>query len=344
MSSFAVKVRPVTVSPHPNADLLELGQVDDYRVVIGRDSYSTGDLVAYIPEGAIVPAPIITAMGLEGRLAGAEKNRVKAIRLRGELSQGLLYHPDPFPAHWVEGLDITEELGITKYQAPIPVSMAGKMEPCPSGILRSCDIENIKAYPDVLQEGERVVASEKLHGSLVLVGTDGVNNFVSSKGIAARGFSLVEDDSNVYWRVVKAYDLLAKVRRLREELGPAGAILYGEVLGVQDLKYGLGPGELSFRAFDIYTPTRGFLDYDFFLDICPSLFIPTVPVIYDGPYSKEKLLELTSGRSTIASHLREGVVVRAEPRRRDPLLGRVILKSVSEGYLTRKGNNLTELE
>jgi RNA ligase (TIGR02306 family) len=343
MSSFAVKVRSVTVSEHPNADLLAIAHIEGYSVVVGKD-FPDNSLAAYIPEGAIVPAPIIAAMGLEGRLAGAEKNRVKAIRLRGELSQGLLYRPDPFPAHWVEGLDVTEELGITKYQPPIPVSMAGKMVPCPSDILRSYDIENIKAYPDVLQEGERVILSEKLHGSACIVGTDGVNDFVSSKGISARGLSLVEEPGNVYWRVVKDYDLLEKVHLLRDYLDLTGAILYGEVLGVQDLKYGLKPGELSFRAFDIYTPQRGFLSYGAFLEWCHLCEIPTVPILYVGPYSKEKLLELTSGPSTIASHLREGVVIRAEPRRRDAILGGVVLKSVSENYLTRKGNNLTEME
>ena len=91
MSTFAVKIYPLTISAHPNADLLELAQVGDYLSVVAKGQFKTGDLGAYIPEGAIVPQAVLVKLNLVDKLAGTEKNRVKAVKLRGILSQGIVY-------------------------------------------------------------------------------------------------------------------------------------------------------------------------------------------------------------------------------------------------------------
>jgi RNA ligase (TIGR02306 family) len=81
LSNFVVKALRVIVMPHPNADRLELGTVDDDHVVIAKGEYRIGDLAVYIPEQAVVPASIIAALGQEGKLHGAEHNRVRAMKL-----------------------------------------------------------------------------------------------------------------------------------------------------------------------------------------------------------------------------------------------------------------------
>lgn len=93
MSSFKVTVERLEIHPHPNADALELAQVGLYRAVVPKGVYKSGEYAVYIPEQAILPPALIMELGLEGRLAGREKNRVKAIRLRGELSQGIICRP-----------------------------------------------------------------------------------------------------------------------------------------------------------------------------------------------------------------------------------------------------------
>jgi len=96
MSTFSVKVRKIEILPHPNADALELAQVDDYRCVVKKGQYKTGDLVVYIPEAAVVPEWILKQYNFwnekenKGMLAGSLGNRVKAIKLRGELSTGII--------------------------------------------------------------------------------------------------------------------------------------------------------------------------------------------------------------------------------------------------------------
>ena len=122
MSTFTVTIIPVAIEAHPDADALEIARIGGYRSVIRKGSFRTGDLVAYIPENAVLPAPLLEELGLSGRLAGSEKNRVKAIKLRGVLSQGICYPARP---EWLEGQDVAEILGIRKYEPPVPTSMDG---------------------------------------------------------------------------------------------------------------------------------------------------------------------------------------------------------------------------
>src|SRR5579875_3726333 len=336
LSTFAVKIRRVTVMPHPNADRLELGTVDDYHVVIAKGEYQTGDLAVYIPEQAIVPPQIIAELGLEGKLHGADHNRVRAMKLRGELSQGLLYRPAPWPEHWVEGTDVAEELGIVKWEPPIPISMQGDVERAPFGtIFRTyTDIENVKAFPNVLQEGEEVIFTEKLHGSCLVAGLLDGQRVVSSKGIAGHGLVLRESATNVYWRAALQEGVFDKLAAFLSDTGQTQAMLFGEVLGVQDLTYGFVGGQIGFRAFDLYT-AQGFADYDDFVAFCERYGLPRVPEIYRGPFSKTVMQHHTDGGSTIAAHLREGVIIRPVREREELDIGRVILKSVSGDYLTR---------
>lgn len=337
MASFAVLVRRIKVFPHSNADLLELAQVDDYHCVVKKGDFKTGDLVAYIPEASLVPAVLLEEMNLKGRLAGAEKNRVKAVKLRGELSQGLVLPARP---HWHEDEDVAAELGITKWIPPIPVHMAGELAIAPDGWHGYTDIENIKRYPEVLAPGEEVVATEKVHGTCTLVGL--INNVaaVSSKGYGAGSKTIKEDDKNLYWRMTRKYRLFEKLA------GLGNVMLFGETYGpgVQDLGYGVQKGEPQFFAFDMAINGR-YLDYEDFAKNCTEREIPMSKVLYRGPFGPECLAH-TSGKETLSgkeTHMREGLVIRPVKERFEHSVGRVILKSVNSDYLLR-GGEATEFE
>ncbi|MCA9692955.1 MAG: RNA ligase (ATP), partial [Myxococcales bacterium] len=167
MATFKVQTVRVLIEEHPNADALELARVGDYRSVVRKGQFKSGDLVAYIPEQAIVPAPLLEELGLTGRLAGKDKDRVKAIRLRGVLSQGLCY---PARETWSEGQDVGEELGLSKYEPPVPTHMAGNVYGAGPERCVRYDIENFQRYPEVLVAGEEVVFTEKIHGTWCQIG------------------------------------------------------------------------------------------------------------------------------------------------------------------------------
>ena len=391
MSTFDCKVVPITILPHPNAEKLELAQVADYRCVVGKDLYKTGDLVAYIPEAAVIPEDQLKFFGYwneeqdKGMLAGSKGDRVKAVKLRGEVSQGLVFPVDKIanylgkPNLFVPGDDVAPLLGITKYEPPIPVGMAGEVYNAGSWLTVDYDIENLKKYPDVLQEGEEVIFTEKLHGTSFQIGllpatpkffhedhfkvshpTYGEGYFfIASKGLGAQGLCFKDNESNknnVYVRAARQFGLFEKLLKYRfEAIEANGALKYeipvilqGEVYGaVQDLTYGAKQGEIFFRAFDICYGERMVREYadekDFQIAI-DVMGIERCPVLYVGPYSKEKILELTHHAKSVVcpTQISEGGVVKPTKERRDPSIptmrGRVILKSINEDYLLRKGN------
>lgn len=95
--------------PDPEATAIELACIGDYRSVVPKGAFSTGQKVVYLPESSIVPDHILTKLGLEGKLKGSKKNRIGAIKLRGCLSQGILF---PANDEWELGSDVAEILGV----------------------------------------------------------------------------------------------------------------------------------------------------------------------------------------------------------------------------------------
>jgi RNA ligase (TIGR02306 family) len=348
MSTFRVEITRIDeVLPHPNADRLELVRIRGWKAVAAKGAHTAGETVVYIPEDAVVPQPVLEALGLAGKLAGREKNRVKAIRLRGELSQGLLMpmhvlHALTGPGDGVPGTDVAQALGITKWEEPIPAHLAGKAIPWPAWMRKYTDIENVKNFPGVLRDGEPVVFTEKLHGVCAAFG------MAAGEGelfVASRNLCLARDGASAYWRVAGELDAAGHLRALLAETGAATATLYGEVLGVQDLKYGFAGGQPGFRWFDVSLDGE-YQDHDGPAhQVLLARGLERVPVLYAGPFSDAVLAEHTDGATVLgAGHVREGVVVRPSAERYDvdSNLGRVILKSVSGDYLTRKGQ-ATEL-
>ena len=89
---FSVEVRTLDeVRPHPGADRLDIGRIGGYQTILAKDRHHAGEQVLYVPEAALLPAELIAEMGLTGKLAGPDRNRVKAIRLRGVLSEGIAH-------------------------------------------------------------------------------------------------------------------------------------------------------------------------------------------------------------------------------------------------------------
>lgn len=359
MSTLAVKgVRLEDIEKHPNADALDIVRIAGYIAIVQKDRFKSGDMAVYIPEQAVVPEELLRASNFwneeagKGMLAGPKGDRVKAIKLRGTLSQGIFVVPD-FPIE--EGADYADELGIVKYSPPIPAHLTGKVFDAGYGNFSFTDIENIKAYPDVIELDEDVVMTEKLHGTCcIFMWRDG-QLFVSSKGMAAKGLAIDPGDThNFYNRIAAKYEIAEKLARLFVEDVQVALSLYAEGLGVQDLKYGTTGADPEARFFDIscifinsgISSGTEYGDPVSVREYLDELDLPAVPLLYRGPFTQEALETATNGPETLTGkniHVREGTVVNPVIPRRDDQIGRVILKSVSEKYLLRKGD-ATEFE
>lgn len=354
MANFGVYARKISdIQPIEGADRIEVAQVEGYQVVVGKGNWNIGDWGLYIPEQAVLPQELLIEMDLVGKLAGSNHDRVKAIKLRGVISQGLIY-PWNFAEELQENVDYSSLLDIHKYEAPIPVQLAGQVQQAPriktildhqketinSIEFRADDLENLKDAKSVFEDGEWVVATEKLDGTQLVLGvyrdseTGEFETVVSSKGITGRGLSLKEDPNNTYWKAVKRFSLDEKLVKLAESFKLSEVWLYGEIIGVQKLHYGLKKGDIDFYAFDLKVPeTVGFISVETFFATCEELEIKTVPVVYEGPYSYEKMYEFANmPYSTLYNHIREGIAIRPLEERENRKVGRVAMKLKSDKY------------
>src|SRR5690349_7977254 len=105
MSTFAVTIESIDrVWAHPNADRLELASLRGmtYQFCIPKGEYAPGDTVVYFPIDSLLPPALIETLGLTGKLRGKTADRIATVKLRGEISQGVVAHPDiVLPADFV---------------------------------------------------------------------------------------------------------------------------------------------------------------------------------------------------------------------------------------------------
>lgn len=341
MSSFQCPLTTVdVVQPHPNADRLDLVTIRGWRAVCAKGLHQPGDTVLYIPTDAVLPANVMEAFGYVGVLSGPNKDRVRTVKLRGEVSQGLVVPLERVltllrldPMQITLGMDLAGPLGITKWEPPIPVHLAGEVQPAPEWFRHYYDLEHLKNWPGVFQANELVVVTEKLHGTncRVALHADG-HLYVASRN---RDRMLVESPNNLYWRAASPLrDGLATLfDRFRAQ---HYVMVIGEVYGhgVQDLAYGVPAGQVAFRGFELVVDGQ-YQSYDDLPGITDVM--PWVPLLWLGDYDPAVIDTLTAGTSTLAEHVREGVVVRPFAERVHPELGRVVLKSINPDYELRHG-------
>lgn len=386
-----VMIHRIHILAHPNADLLEIAVVGGvesrtathveiiggFRAIVPKGEYKTGDYALYIPEASILPWELIEELGLVGRLTGSGKNRVKAMRLRGTLSQGIVCRPAhmrhtvnagtwDLSSHEEDYLrdllahNWAEDLGIIKHQPRVPSALRGKVKQRgTSRILPWIDIPNIKKIMGDFTPDMMVVATEKIHGTHCMItfdklGNDGAGELlVSSRGIGKLGWDLVEDETNTYWKAVREAELEEVLRWIASwDMFAERIALYGEVYGpgIQDLTYGVET--FRFVAFDLRFDDM-WLSHDRMSDILmeaagsTGIAVPRVPVLYYGPYDYEHLRGLAEGNTYVGwqvNQIREGLVLRPAVERTKGDGSRLIAKFISEAYLTRADPEATEFE
>jgi RNA ligase (TIGR02306 family) len=330
MSSLIVEVCQIDkVLAHPNADVLELAHVKGWQCVVPKGRYVAGSVVTYIPIDSVLPIGLSDRLNITKYLS---KQRVRCAKLRGEPSFGVIMDVED-PA-WPPGLDVRERYGITKYEPPIRAGVSDA-EPDHPLFTSYTDIENMRNFPVVIQDGEEVVATEKIHGTNCRVGlVDDSLMVAGSKGVRRKRPDDEKIATDLYWFPWS----LTPVNSLVKSFSPARqVILFGEVYGkVQSLRYGVSG--IAFRAFDLVVDGK-YLDYDEFVTACQTHGVETVPLVYRGPFSLDAVKAVAAGNSTMpgAEHIREGVVVRPVRERSDPKTGRVILKYINDDYLFAKG-------
>src|SRR3954465_8258948 len=239
------------VEPIPNAGAIEKIRVLGWWVVVKKGEHQPGDKIVYCEIDSLLPErpgfEFLRASSFKpaqvdatGDVALPAGFRIKTVRLRGQVSQGICFPLSILPpaGPTEEGADVTESLGVLKWEPPLPVGMGGKVKGQFPGFLPKTDETRVQILEAVLKRnrGKLFYVTEKLDGTSFTA-------FIREGefGICSRNLWMDEaDESNLLVRVARRLKL---EERLRDACGQRGIDLavQAEVIGpgVQGNKYGL---------------------------------------------------------------------------------------------------------
>lgn len=258
-----VKIQEIV--SHGNADRLELAKISGWQVVTGKGNFRVGQLALYVPVDSILPNSLEMRLFPPGSKITLKKGRVRSIKIRGQMSQGMLIPlvdlndeliaqgklemlKDGGNAQFFEGEDWADDLGVTKYEPPesstpglMRAKAASKNQINPN-FKKYTDIENIKWYTDVFAEGEQVYISEKLHGTSARYGyvPRHFQGFMAPVRAAVVGFL-------AKWGIMKSHQFVFGSRNCQLHTGSNKSWykedVYSKILVQEDIKKKLKPGE-----------------------------------------------------------------------------------------------------
>jgi len=332
------------IQPIEGADAIELATVDGWKVVVAKNvEHQIGNKVVYCeidsflpiePEFEFLRKSSFKKMGVE------EGFRLKTVRLRNTLSQGLLIPLDDaievmkrrngevYTEMLEIGMDVAELLGIQKYEPPIPAELAGKVKGLFPSFLRKTDeerVQNLKTeYEELKNSDKTFYVTEKLDGSSA---TFYIRDNVF--GVCSRNLELAETEGNTFWKVARELDLENGMREFGGNFS-----LQGELVGpgIQGNPYKLNkPTVKFFNVFDI--DMGEYLPLDKFKFIVEHLGLETVPILDENfklPGTIEELISYADGKSILNPNFdREGVVIRSLDRN-------ISFKAISNKFLLKE--------
>ena len=330
--------RVLAVAPIAGADAIESVRINGWQCVVKKGTFAVGDRGVFFEIDAVPPdLPVYrflwtprNAPQVEG--ARPEKFRIRTMTLRGCLSQGLFLPLGEagVDAETPDGEDVTERIGVTKYDPPMPQGAGDLRAPFPSRVPRT-DEERVQSSPALLEElrGRAYVITQKCDGTSSTFLIDPDDGTFHACG---RNWSIREGD-NVYWAIARRYDLAEKLRAQ----GGRYAV-QGEICGPGIQKNPLGLAAPSLFVFSAYDLIEGrFLDDAAMRSLAREMSLDPVPVIEAGDsfsHDQTSLLALAEGTYPGTRNQREGVVVRPRDERFSPTLnGRLSFKAISNRYL-----------
>ncbi len=270
MRKLATIRRIAEIRPIEGADSIECAVVDGWTVVVKKGEFEVGDLVIYCEIDSWVPtelAPFLSK-GKEPRMfGGVFGERLRTIKLRGQLSQGLIlpitHELQVEFSHTFlnfegardlqEGDNVSELLGIQKWEATIPVCLAGIAKSSFPTEVPKTDQERVQNLKRELQDWiDRDLhweVTEKLDGSSCTMYLPLEGDFE----VCSRNLSLEKTETNSFWKIAIAQDIELRMR----SAGYFGYAIQGELVGegIQGNPYKLKGQE--FFVFDIYCVHEG---------------------------------------------------------------------------------------
>lgn len=334
-------IRQVTdIRPIQGADRIVVAQVDGWECVVQKDEFHVGDRIVYVEVDSVVPERP------EFEFLRDRKFRVHTIKLRGQVSQGLVLPLTvlPYGTKCDIGDDVTDVLGITKYdpqaqeeaklvakQPQKPRSAIGRffmrfkwyrklfMKPkrkggFPDWITKTDEtrIQNLTTLFEVERNnGTEFSVTEKMDGQSATYFLHRISKRKFEFGVCSRNIRLGTPDNSSYWTVAKQYNIENVLKQLIGDYQTI--VLQGEICGnqIQGNKYHISGYELY--AFNLIYPDHKCTTAKIKETLEPY-GIKTVPIVEEGktlPDTIAELVDYSKGKSVVREgQKREGVVMR----------------------------------
>lgn len=330
-------VQKVTeVLPHPNADQLEIIRVLGWKLCARKGEFKAGDLCVYCEVDSLMPEKP------EFEFLRSKGFRIRTVRLRGEVSQGIAFPisiiPEPaftfVETDYKEGEDMTQAIGVVKYEPTLHLGLGGEIKGVFPSFFKKTDETRIQAFPRLLEryKGQRFYVTEKLDGTSMTVFFN-----KGEFGICGRNYELRDTEGNALWDTAKKTRLPEKMANFGRNIAIQGELI-GE--GIQGNKYKIkGKQFRPFNAIDIDASKR--IDAVQLFNICIRLNLESVPMLdfnFVLNHSIDELVSFSSGKSRLNPDTdREGIVIRYIVEKYDEDIGDLSFKVISPDFLVKHG-------
>lgn len=301
--------RIVEVKEIVGADAIEAVRVDGWWVVVKKGEFPINHAAVYLEVDSWVPtsiAPFLTKSGNTPKeYEGLKGERLRTVKLRGQLSQGLLLPLGILPVRdYSDGEDVTETLGILKWERPLSPQLYGQAKGNFPNFLRKTDQERVQNIGNMLENyvGQEFEVTIKLDGSSCTIF---VNN--ENEGVCSRNLELKQNEDNVFWRIALEYDIHKKIRAYGKNVAVQGELIAPNIQGNYEKV-----NKPEFYVFDVFDIDR----QEYMLpkerqEFCKLLSIPHVSVV-DKAFTMiadvDKLLDMAEGEGMNKGVKREGLV------------------------------------
>ena len=328
------------IKPIPDADSIETVGILGWECVSKKYEFQPQDKCVYFEIDSLLPeTPQFEFLRKSCWNESFKKFRLKTIKLRKQLSQGLALPISVFPnlAELSVGTDVTNMLGIEKYEPPIPAQIIGDARKFSWPISKT---DEIRVQCDDEYKFIENLTGKPYYISLKLDGTSSsflIDPADETYHVCGRNFSYQQKPTHDFWKISDRYNIEQGLRDLWNK-GHKLAI-QGEIVGpgIQKNPLGLLSTDLYvFNIVDIQTNTKVCLDMALF--VTQQLGLKFVPILEQGNsfcYSSEELLELATGKyahhfpSAKSSQEREGIVIRS-------ICGEISFKAINNQFLLKE--------
>ena len=341
------------LQPIHGADAIEVATILGWKVVVKRGEFEVGDLCVYCEIDSVMPDRP------EFAFLKDKKYRIKTVKLRGQISQGIAFPIDivirALAEHGKssvgihEGDDVTELIGVTKWDPPEVASGNGEsMGSFPSQWISKTDEIRIQSIPEIIQElplhESYYYISEKEDGTSATFLLDPYGEFyVCSRNLRIR------NGDNTYWDMVRKYDIERKLRdwqdvetnRLIKNVGSSLAI-QAEIIGPGIQKNRLGLKHIELRIFNIFdVESQTYLSLAEMMMLAIHWNIPMVKILatdvsFSGNETVDYFIDLAKGTYE-NGYPREGIVIRPQKETHSNVLNsRLSFKVINNDFLLKE--------